>query len=175
MYDCWMVWYSDENMVVLITWLFSYEIGTAIPFKYLTLPLCIQMPQPFEYGTLWLSIILVNPVFESLLYSKDLKSGLVWITDSRKRLDCEWSRSQIGTEIWKPNYLKSNKNHLKSGLVWITDGKKRLDCEWSRSQMGSETPKPNYLKSRQKPFEIWTKLSGFWMIRFLNGWDHSYS
>ena len=27
----------------------------------------------------------------------------------------------------------------------------------------------------QKPFEIWTNMSGFWMVQFPNGWDYSYS
>ena len=26
-----------------------------------------------------------------------------------------------------------------------------------------------------KTFEIWTKMSGFWMVQFSNGWDHCFS
>ena len=46
--------------------------------------------------------------------------------------------------------------------------------------MGSEIWKPNHwnpdkwLPFCQKPFEIRTNMSGFWMVRFSNGWDYTY-
>ena len=47
---------------------------------------------------------------------------------------------------------------------------KILGCKWSRFWMGSESRNPNHLKSDkwppfcQKPFEIQTKVFGFWMV-----------
>ena len=40
-------------------------------------------------------------------YSGDLKYGLVRILNGKKRLGCKWSESQMGSEIRKPNHLKS--------------------------------------------------------------------
>ena len=60
------------------------------------------------------------------MYREDLKSGLVWMLIVEKRLGCKWSRSQMGSEIWKPNLLKSRQmadilsNHLKS-RQWCPD------------------------------------------------------
>ena len=79
--------------------------------------------------------------------------------------------------IWNPD---------QSGF-WMV--KKRLGFKWYLFGMGSVIRNPNHLKSIiptiwnpdkwqpfcQKPFEIRTKMSGFQMVWFSNGWDNSYS
>ena len=78
-----------------------------------------------------------------------------------------------------------DENCLKRNLqvtvgIWNLDSsgfrmvKKRLVWKWSKFWMGSWNPNKWPLFC-PKPFKIQTKTSRFWMVRFSNGWDHSYS
>ena len=62
---------------------------------------------------------------------------------------------------------------LKSELFWILNGQ---DFEWDLKS-GSPTVwnKDQLPPFCQKPFEIRTKMSKFWMAWFWNGYDYSYS
>ena len=85
------------------------------------------------------------------LYSGDLKSGLVWFQMVKKRLVCKWSGFYMGSEIRKPNHLKSGqmaaiwiKNHLKCE-------QKCPDFEWA----GFRIVRTKAM-AKAKPFENWT-------------------
>ena len=54
--------------------------------------------------------------------SGDLKSWLVWISKVEKRLGYKWSRFWMGSEIWKPNHLKSKQmTAIMSKTIWNLD------------------------------------------------------
>ena len=72
--------------------------------------------------------------------------------------------SEVQTSL---NFLERSKKD------WVSNS---LDFEWDLKS-GSPTiwnpeKQPPFC---QKPFDIWTKTAGFWMVRFSNGWDQSYS
>ena len=73
-----------------------------------------------------------------------------WGSEIRTSLDSEWSKR-----------------------CWVANG---VDFEWDLKS-GSPTIRNPYKwpPSCQKPFEFWTKMSGFCMVQFLNGWDYSQS
>ena len=73
-------------------------------------------------------------------------------------------------------------------IQWGSEIWTSLDFEWSKRGWDANVHFEWVLKSRsltiwirtnahhfvQKPFEIWTKTSKFWMVCFSNGWDYSY-
>ena len=48
------------------------------------------------------------PVLEWWMCSRDLQFGYAHISKAKKRSVCKWSGFQVGSEIQKPNHLKTN-------------------------------------------------------------------
>ena len=81
----------------------------------------------------------------------------------------------------KANFTKNT--FVVSGLIKktlqkgseIRNSLKRLGCKWSGLWTGSESPTiwnpDKWPPFCEKHFEILTKTSGFWMVRFSKGWD----
>ena len=74
---------------------------------------------------------------------------------------------QWGSEIQTSLDLK----WLKRG--WVANGQ---DLELAMKSVSPNIWNLDKLQPFcQKTFDIWTKMSGFWTVRFLNGWDNSFS
>ena len=79
-------------------------------------------------------------------------------------------------------------DHLNTELPWGSEIQNSLDFKWLiigwvancpvfalDLKSGSPTiwNREKCLPVCQRPFEIWTKTSRFWMVQFSNGWDSS--
>ena len=63
-------------------------------------------------------------------YRGDLKFDLVWILNGQNSLGCKWSGFRMGSEIQKPNHLKSGQMAaILLKIIWNAD-KKHQDFEW---------------------------------------------
>ena len=72
-----------------------------------------------------------------------------------------------GSEIWTSLDFKwSKRGWVAYGLNFEWDLKSRCPTIWNLDK---------WAPFCQKPFEIWTKTSGFQMFQFLNGWAYSHS
>ena len=93
--------------------------------------------------------------------------------DYRRGSKQSWPLEKLKQEGMGKILQRKHSGDLKSGLVWILNGQKEVSL-----QMVRILKKILNLKAQpfcQKPFEIKTKMSGFWLVQFSNGWDHSYS
>ena len=98
---------------------------------------------------------------QQILFRLQMKKWIQWGSEIRPSLDYQWSYRgwvanglnfewDLGHIIW--SFPESSKS--RSPTIWNPD-------KW-----------PSFF---QKPFEIRTKMSGFWVVRFLSGWDYNYS
>ena len=118
------------------------RVSFGMPFKIRA----IQHPNyfwPFEIWTCYSS-----PHCKAI-YSRNLKSGLVWISNIEKRLCCKWSKFWMGSAIWKPNHLKSGQMaFVFSKTIWNLDKNVRFSNGRDYSQSLSPTVwKLDHLKS----------------------------
>ena len=137
---------------------------------------------PFKYRRFWTINRLISVQFsDHHLTTRPFNNQTIWQQDTNLPFEYQtspglrWSlyglnqreKIQWGSEIWTSLDFKLSKRS------WVANG---LDFKWNLKS-GSPTiwNLDKWVPFCQKPFEIRTKMSGFWMVRFLNGWDYSYS
>ena len=78
---------------------------------------------------------------------------------------CILVRKTVG--IWNPDYseFRMFKKRLINGLDFEWDLKSRCPTFWNPGK---------WQPVSKIPFEIWTKMSWFWIIQLSNGWDYSH-
>ena len=89
-----------------------------------------------------------------------------WVLKQERRTNHYKNLIQWGSEIRTSLDFK----WLKRG--WVANGLNfKLDLKsWSPTIWNSDKWPPFC----QKPLEIWTKMSRFWMVQFSNGWGYRY-
>ena len=106
-------------------------------------------------------------------YSGDLNGKPVWYSDHvdlfAHRIVCYSDASYHGSSIQWGSEIRPSLDFEWSERGWVANG---LDFEWHLKSWSLTIWNPDkWTPFYQKPFEIRTKPSRFWMVWLSNGWD----